>query len=92
MRAEPCLGGFLHESILRHTSLMEALGSLLSHKLSNPVMSPLTLLDLVEEAFARDHFIEESVLADLQKTALASIAAFEPSHIILDFIDELQTA
>lgn len=29
-----------------------------------------------------------SVLADLQKTALASLAAFEPSHIILDFIDE----
>lgn len=29
-----------------------------------------------------------SVLADLQKTALASIAAFEPTHIILDFVDE----
>lgn len=29
-----------------------------------------------------------SVLADLQKTALSAIAEFSPSHIVLDFIDE----
>jgi hypothetical protein len=29
-----------------------------------------------------------SVLADLQKTALDGLAAFQPTHIILDFIDE----
>ena len=82
---EPCLGGFLHESILRHTSLMEALGSLLSHKLSNPVMSPLTLLDLVEEAFARDHFIEESVLADLQAVVTRDPATRGYSQPLLYF-------
>ncbi|WP_300079113.1 serine O-acetyltransferase [Propioniciclava sp.] len=63
---EPCLGGFLHEAILRHGSLMDALGSLLAHKLSAANMSALTLLDLAYQAFARDPYIEESVIADLQ--------------------------
>lgn len=85
MRAEPCLGGFLHESILRHNSLMEALGSLLSHKLSNPVMSPLTLLDLVEEAFAGDHYIEESVIADLQAVVTRDPATRGYSQPLLYF-------
>ena len=85
MRAEPCLGGFLHESILRHNSLMESLGSLLSHKLSNPVMSPLTLLDLVEEAFAGDPWIEESVLADLQAVVTRDPATRGYSQPLLYF-------
>ncbi|MDN5570415.1 MAG: serine O-acetyltransferase [Propionibacteriaceae bacterium] len=64
--AEPCLGGFLHETILRHNSLMSALGSLLAHKLAAANMSALTLLDLAHQAFAGDPWIEESVIADLQ--------------------------
>ncbi len=63
---EPCLAGFLNETILRHHSLMDALGSLLAHKLASPTMSALTLLDLAEEAFERDPLIAESVIADLQ--------------------------
>lgn len=63
---EPCLAGFLYETVLRHHTLMEALGSLLAHKLASPTMSALTLLDLAEEAFERDPLIEESVIADLQ--------------------------
>ena len=63
---EPTLAGFLHEAVLRHHSLMSALGSLLAHKLSNPTMSPVTLVDLAHEAFAGDPYIEESVVADLQ--------------------------
>ncbi|MFP5415872.1 MAG: serine O-acetyltransferase [Actinomycetes bacterium] len=64
--AEPLLGGFLHEAILRHDSLLASLGSLLAHKLSSATVSPLTLRDLAMEAFHRDPWIEESVLADLQ--------------------------
>ncbi len=63
---EPCLAGFLYETVLRHHTLMEALGSLLAHKLASPTMSALTLLDLAEEAFERDPLIAESVIADLQ--------------------------
>ncbi|MFV0453365.1 MAG: serine O-acetyltransferase [Propioniciclava sp.] len=63
---EPCLGGFLHETILRHETLMGALATLLAHKLSNSMMSPLNLLDLIGEAVQGDPFIEESVIADLQ--------------------------
>ena len=63
---EPCLAGFLNETILRHHTLMDALGSLLAHKLASPTMSALTLLDLAEEAFERDPLIAESVIADLQ--------------------------
>ncbi len=85
MLAEPTLGGFLHETILRHHSLMEALGSLLAHKLSNPVMSALTLLDLVEEAFAGDHYIEESVLADLQAVVTRDPATRGYSQPLLYF-------
>ncbi len=85
MLAEPTLGGFLHETILRHHSLMEALGSLLAHKLSNPVMSALTLLDLVEEAFAGDHYIEESVLADQQAVVTRDPATRGYSQPLLYF-------
>ena len=63
---EPTLAGFLYEAVLRHDSLMSALGSLLAHKLSNPTMSAVTLVDLAHEAFEKDHYIEESVVADLQ--------------------------
>lgn len=63
---EPILGGFLHEAILRHHNLMEALGSLLAHKMSSSTMSAVTLRDLAFEAFAGDPLIEQSVVADLQ--------------------------
>ncbi|MFT3876241.1 MAG: serine O-acetyltransferase [Propioniciclava sp.] len=83
--AEPCLGGFLHEAILRHTSLMDSLGSLLAHKLANPVMSPLTLLDLIGEAFVGDHYIEESVVADLQAVVTRDPATRGYSQPLLYF-------
>lgn len=63
---EPCLAGFLYETVLRHPSLMQALGSLLAHKLASPTMAALTLFDLAKDAFERDPFIGESVIADLQ--------------------------
>ena len=48
---EPCLAGFLYESVLRHPTLMDALGGLLSHKLASETMSSMTLLSLAQEAF-----------------------------------------
>lgn len=82
---EPCLGGFLHETILRHPSLMSALGSLLAHKLSAPTMSALTLLDLAQQAFARDPLIEESVIADLQAVVTRDPATRGYSQPLLYF-------
>lgn len=63
---EPCLGGFLHETVLRHPGLMEALATLLAHKLASPMMPSLNLKDLICEAFRGDPYIAESVTADLQ--------------------------
>lgn len=83
--AEPTLGGFLFESILRHSSLMEALGTLLAHKLANPVVSSVTLRDLAFTAFERDPMIEESVIADLQATITRDPATLGYSHPLLYF-------
>ena len=47
---EPCLAGFLYESVLRHPTLIDALGGLLSHKLASETMSSMTLLALAQEA------------------------------------------
>lgn len=63
---EPLLAGFLHESILRHHSLLESLSTVLAHKLSSPIIPSVTLRDLANEAFAGDEHIEASVIADLQ--------------------------
>lgn len=84
-RAEPTLGGFLFESILRHHSLMEALGTLLAHKLSSPVMATTTLRDLAYTAFERDRLIEESVLADLQAIIARDPATLGYSQPLLYF-------
>lgn len=82
---EPRLGGFLHETILRHSCLMDALGGLLAHKLSSPTMSPLTLLDLAERAFEGDPLIEESVVADLQAVVTRDPATRGYSQPLLYF-------
>ena len=63
---EPCLAGFLYESVLRHPTLIDALGGLLSHKLASETMSSMTLLALAQEAFCREPQIEGAVIADLQ--------------------------
>ncbi len=83
--SEPTLGGFLFESILRHESLMDALGALLAHKLTSPVMSATTLRDLANKAFVEDRFIAESVLADLQATITRDPATLGYSQPLLYF-------
>lgn len=53
---------------------------------SEPVKGLEPIPDQPQGVISRSQ--RNSVLADLQKTALDAVAAFQPTHIILDFIDE----
>ncbi len=61
---EPAIAGYLHTSVLRHDSLIHALGHVLASKLGNAAVSELTLSDLIADAFTNPA-IDEAVRADL---------------------------
>ena len=63
---EPALAGFLHEAILRHSSLESSLGTLLAGKLDGHGLSAMSLRDLNAQAFEGDPGIGAAVIADLQ--------------------------
>lgn len=63
---EPALAGFLNTVVLGHETLYDSLSYLLASKLESPVMTALTLRDLIQHAFTEDESIPGAVLADLQ--------------------------
>lgn len=63
---EPALAGFLHNGILRHNGLEDALSFMLADKLGSPALTGLALRDLITEALWNDQHIGQAVLADLQ--------------------------
>lgn len=63
---EPALAGFLNTVVLGHETLCDSLSYLLASKLESPVMTALTLRDLIQHAFTEDESIPGAVLADLQ--------------------------
>lgn len=65
---EPMLASFLHETILNHHSLDEALSGLLAHKLSDHTLHALPLNELMLAVFKADKAIGVSVRADLKAT------------------------
>ena len=64
--AEPWLAGFLHNTVLRHDCLGDALSNLLADKLASPLVTATALRDLIHEAFVSDPGIIVSAIADLQ--------------------------
>lgn len=63
---EPLLSRFLHETVLKHESLVDALSFHLSHKLSNSILSPAMLQDIIEEAFQNLPIMECVVSMDIR--------------------------
>ncbi|WP_438951487.1 serine O-acetyltransferase [Porticoccus sp.] len=62
---EPVLASFLQVTILKHDSMLAALGFLLAEKLGCSAMSALTLHEVFGEAFAADPDIEDSINCDI---------------------------
>ncbi len=82
---EPALAGFLHNGILRHNGLQDALSFLLADKLGSPALTGLALRDLITEALWNDPTIGEAVLADLQAVVTRDPACRGYSQPLLYF-------
>ncbi len=67
-RQEPILASFLHATILKHTSLEQALSFHLANKLDSPAASALLIREIIEEAIAASPCIMTQVRADILAT------------------------
>jgi serine O-acetyltransferase len=65
-KREPALASFLHTVILSHDRLEDALSFILAGKLGSDTITPLTLRDLIGQAFAADDTIIQAVREDLR--------------------------
>jgi len=72
---EPALASFLYTVVLSHGSLEAALSYILASKLESPVVSALSLRDLIDAAFSSDKAIGECVRADLKAVVTRDPAA-----------------
>jgi len=62
---EPMLASFLHATILNHERLEGALSYHLSHKIGGGDLPPMSVRQLIDEAFEDDASIGEAVRADM---------------------------
>lgn len=65
-RSEPMLASFLHDSILKHDTLEDALSFLLANKLDTPIIPAISVREVIDEALGHDPTIGEAVRRDLQ--------------------------
>jgi len=79
------LASFLHETILNHHSLEEALSGLLAHKLSDHTLHALPLNELMLGVFKAEKGIGVSVRADLKATVDRDPACKQYSTPLLFF-------
>jgi serine O-acetyltransferase len=63
---EIALASFLHNTVLRHNSLCEALAYLLAEKLGNQAVPALILQEVFNTAFCQDTGISPAVMADIE--------------------------
>lgn len=73
--AEPGLGGFLHNLVLRHGTLASSLSQLLATKLESPAVGSVVLRDLITESHEKQPGIVEAAIADLQAVVIRDPAA-----------------
>ncbi len=64
-RKEPMLASFLYAVVLNHSRLEDALSFLLASKLESSTITATSLRDLIDEAFAKDATIPESIREDI---------------------------
>ncbi|WP_040160793.1 serine O-acetyltransferase [Nigerium massiliense] len=84
-RAEPKLAGFLNNIILGRSSLEDSLGYLLASKLESPVLSALTLREVIMHVFGHEPSIQDAVRADLQAVVTRDPASRGYSQPLLYF-------
>jgi serine O-acetyltransferase len=65
MIAEPMLASFYHSSVINHSTIKSALSFLLALKLSDDVMSPVLLREILEHAMRADPQMLESACKDI---------------------------
>ncbi len=65
---EVALSSFLHNTVLRHNRLCQAVGFLLAEKLGCQALPPLILQEVFAEAFCGDETIAASVACDINAT------------------------
>ncbi|EPJ47002.1 MAG: serine acetyltransferase [Osedax symbiont Rs1] len=65
MLAEPMLASFYHSCIINHSTMKSALTFLLAMKLSDDVMPPILLREILEQAMLADSSIVKSACMDL---------------------------
>jgi serine O-acetyltransferase len=63
---EPMLAGFLHATILKHTSLEDALSFHLAGKLETPTLSSMIVREVIDEAFTSDVSIRDALRTDIR--------------------------
>lgn len=65
MSAEPMLASFYHSSVINHSTIKSALSFLLAMKLSDDVMSPVLLREILEQAMRADPSMLNSACMDV---------------------------
>lgn len=65
IRAEPLLGGLIHNSVLHHDSLDRALAYRMAMKLASGEMSEQLIREIADQAYARDAELSAAARADL---------------------------
>jgi serine O-acetyltransferase len=65
-RNESMLAGFLHDMVLKHRSLEEAIAYFLANKLATPYLTTTSLRDIIYEALQDSPDIREAVRRDLE--------------------------
>ena len=65
-KKEAILASFLHSTVLKHSSLEDALSFHIASKLASPNLSPMLIRNLIEEALIDDVNISDAMRKDLK--------------------------
>jgi len=82
---EPMLASFLHATVLNHEKLEGALSYHLSHKIGGNDLTPMSVRQLIDEAFADDPAIGAAVRADMAAVFDRDPAAKSHVQVLLYF-------
>lgn len=84
-KTEPMLAGYLHDTVLKHTSLEAALSYFLAGKLASLYLTTTSLRDVIHEALAASSAIRDAVRRDLSAVVERDPAARSLAQPFLHF-------
>ena len=82
---EPALAGFLNTVVLGRPTLEDSLSFLLASKLENPVLSALTLREMLNSVFCDNEAVQDAIRADLEAVVTRDPASRGYSSPLLYF-------